>query len=84
MKPSLAARIKSKVIVDTLDYLDTQDPSKRMSALDNLAIYAKHYGVALRKRQITPNIKRDLKSFILNNEGYIATIPPLYNSLINS
>lgn len=83
MKESAAHGIKSRIIVHVLDFLDTKEPEHKKKALEELSEYAKFYRVPLRRQVVSLDLKKTLRKFILNREGYITTLPNLYNSLNN-
>ena len=83
MKDSAARQTKSIIIVILMEYLEDNERAKVKLAIEELSKYAKFYKIPLRKKAVAPNVKKHLKEFILNNEGYITTIANLYNSLCN-
>ena len=82
MKTSAARQLKSEIIVNLLDFLEYNDNEKKKEAIEKLHEFAKFYKIPLRRKAIASDNKKYLKKFILNLEGYIETIPNLYNSLI--
>ena len=81
MKLNKAYSIKNNIIVNILNFIDTGQDKYSEKASEGLSILAKSYGVSLRRQERKQPIKPALIKFILNKEGYIETIPPLYNSI---
>ena len=73
--------LKAQVIVHVLDFIDKNDDNERKEAINKLSLLAKHYTTPLKRRVVSGNLKDFLKAFILNNKGYLETIPKLYNNL---
>lgn len=84
-KLSPSTQLKEQIIVNVLDYIDNNNDHTKHLAIDKLRELAKLYGgLDLRVRSFDPDNKLYLREFILNNKGYIKTIPDLFNSLHNS
>ena len=75
-------KIKAKIIVIINDYLETQDENDRISAINELKIFAKFYTVPLKYKIIQKNLETTLQEFILNDKGYNTTIIELYSILL--
>lgn len=80
MKQQKANSIKSKIIIECLDYLETSDNQHRLKAVELLKELASYYNVFLNK-QPKADLKQSLRQFILNNEGYNTTLRTLYFAL---
>lgn len=80
-RESKAERIKSHIIVNVLDFIDTKQNQKKLEAISQLKEFSKFYNVPLRTMTGKPDIMKSLKEFILNRDGYNETIINLYRSL---
>jgi hypothetical protein len=76
-------RIKSQIIIHVLDFIEHGEKEYRKQATEKIHEFAKFYTVPLKRKAMNPEIKEHLRKFILNIEGYMTTIPNLYNSLNN-
>jgi Mor family transcriptional regulator len=83
MKDSLKHHLKSVIIVAILDLIDSDNSDKKKEVIEKLSEYAKEFKIPLRRKATVSNVKKHLREFILNREGYIVTIPNLFNSLTN-
>ena len=77
-----AEQCKSLVIIHCLDFLEIKVKEDKIEAIKHLKEFAKFYNIPLKRKLIKPDLKKSLRKFILNHEGYIETIPNLYNSLV--
>lgn len=82
-KLSRVQQVKAEIIVHCLDYIDNNSEEDRKQAIQKLTDYAKFYRISVRKKVGRTNIRVNLRKFILNKQGYIETISPLYNGLMN-
>lgn len=85
MKDSLARFQKDMTTIHVLDILDPRkaDQQKRNQelAIERLSTIAKYYKVPMKKSNLAPPLNSALRKFIINKEGFIQTIPQLYNSI---
>ncbi len=81
MKQLKSEKIKSEIIIECLDYIETKDKAHKEKALELLKEFAKYYNVFLNK-QNKFDLKTSLRKFILNTEGYNNTLRQLYFALI--
>lgn len=72
--------LKEKIILHVFEFLDTGDLTHSRLARDYIKEMAKKYHIKIRVQPIT-NTKDAFRNFILNENGYVETIPKLYNSL---
>jgi hypothetical protein len=80
MKQSKADLIKSYLIIECLDFIDTKDSIHKEKAIGLLKELASYYNISLSKKN-RASLKIALRKFIINNEGYITTLCGLYSSL---
>lgn len=80
MKQIKAEAIKSQIIIECLDLLETGNDKHRLKALELLKDFASFYNVFLNK-QSKADLKQSLRKFILNTEGYNTTLRTLYFAL---
>ena len=81
MKQMTVNATKDEIIVSVFDYIETKAPVHSDKAVSLLSDLAKFYGIPL-KKVAKIDLKRALRSFILNEQGYITTINQLYYSLV--
>lgn len=72
--------LKEKIIFHVFEFIDTGNIKDSEIARGHLRELAKKYHIKIKAQKII-NTKDAFKNFILNEKGYIETIPKLYNSL---
>ena len=72
--------LKEKIIFHVFEFIDTGDLIHSQKARELLKDLAKKYHIKIKPQKIT-NTKEAFKAFIINEKGYVETIPKLYNSL---
>ena len=73
-------KMKDKIILKVLKYLDTNDKNLKLEALEVLKKFAGHYRITL-KKGAKSDLKLALYEFIDNGKGYNVTLVNLNNSL---
>jgi len=81
MREFLQYKCKDRIIYNVLVFLDTKNEHNKTSAISDIEKLAKFYNIGLRKKQKQATLKAALLEFIKMNNGYVDTLPLLYNLL---
>ena len=81
MREFLQYKCKDRIIYNVLVFLDTKNEHNKTSAISDIEKLAKFYNIELRKKQKQETLKAALLEFIKMNNGYVDTLPLLYNLL---
>lgn len=81
MREFLQYKCKDRIIYNVLVFLDTKNEHNKTSAISDIEKLAKFFKIGLRKKQKQATLKAALLEFIKNNNGYVDTLPLLYNLL---
>jgi len=81
MREFLQYKCKDRIIYNVLVFLDTKNEHNKTSAISDIEKLAKFYNIELRKKQKQATLKAALLEFIKMNNGYVDTLPLLYNLL---
>ena len=81
MREFLEYKCKDRIIYNVLVFLDTKNEHNKTSAISDIEKLAKFYNIELRKKQKQETLKAALLEFIKMNNGYVDTLPLLYNLL---
>ena len=76
--------IKDKIIVSTLRFIEYKYASDKEAAVDHLRVLSKIYAANLKAKPSKLAPLRALREFVINESGYMVTIPSLFNSLSNA
>ena len=76
-------KLQAEIIVKILDFLDTGDMDIRVEIAFMLQKQAKKFHISIRRSKAPKDLKKSLRKYILNNEGYLETIPDIFNALNN-
>jgi len=71
------------IIVKILDFLDTGDMDIRTEIAFLLQEQAKVFHINIRRSKAPNDVQKSLRKYILNKEGYLITIPEIFNALNN-
>lgn len=80
MKQIKADSIKSQIIIECLDYLETNEDKHKIKAIELLKELASYYSVFLNKTGKS-DTKQALREFIINSTGYNTNLRTLYFAL---
>ena len=81
MREFLQYKCKDRIIYNVLVFLDTKNEHNKTSAISDIEKLAEFYNIGLRKKQKQATLKAALLEFIKMNNGYVDTLPLLYNLL---
>ena len=81
MREFLQYKCKDRIIYNVLVFLDTKNEHNKTNAISDIEKLAKFYNIELRKKQKQETLKAALLEFIKMNNGYVDTLPLLYNLL---
>ena len=80
-KPQNVCDSKCKVIIYVLDYLEFKKSEDIEQAIEYLTKFAAIYNIPLKKVELKYDLKISLREFITSEDGYLITIPKLFNAL---
>lgn len=75
--------LQAEIIVKIIDFLDTGDMDIRTEVAFMLQKQAKKFHINIRRSKAPRDLNKSLRKYILNKEGYLETIPEIFNALNN-